>query len=322
MSKNRKARKTDMLKTLRITSVLVVVLAAVFFVLPAVFGVRSDQQAEQFLTSPGAIDNFTKAKGQKSTKSETQVSPLVKAAEAFALYLNPPKPKPPPPRASREKPGSPPRPRAPVSAKFELIGTSFYASRPELSLALIDEPGEGFRWVRQASEVGHLVIEQVKDGVVVVRDGKRTFELEVQRPKKRSLLKGSTSDARITSTEPAKISRKDRDVPDRGRMRIRRIRSDDPNAPDRMFVEIPEPDSAEVVDDLESSLRAELQEARADEDFEEVSKLQKLISDIETMRIGDQEARRLSRLGQKLQHVQQDPNRTDDANASDPNKAI
>jgi hypothetical protein len=155
----KKARRTDMIKTLRITSVLVVVLAAVFFVLPAVFGVRSDEGAEQFLSSPGAIENFRKAKGQKGVKSESQVSPLVKAAEAFALYLNPPKPKAPPPRATREKPGSPPRPRAPVSAKFSLIGTSYYASRPELSLALIDEPGEGFRWVRQSSDVGHLVIE-------------------------------------------------------------------------------------------------------------------------------------------------------------------
>jgi len=180
-----------MIKTLRITSVVAVVLAVVFFVFPAVFGFRSDKEVEEFLNLPGAIEKFKEARGGK-TRSESQISPLVKQAEAFALYLSPPKPKrtiaPPRPTTSRI-----PSPPAPVSAKFRLIGTSYYASHPEMSLALIDEPGKGFHWVKQGSEVGHLVIEQIKDGVLVVQDGQRTFELEAERTPKISLLKVSSS---------------------------------------------------------------------------------------------------------------------------------
>lgn len=307
MSKSKKARRTNMIKTLRITSVLAVVLAVVFFVLPAVFGVRSDEGAEQFLSSPSAIENFKKAKGETGTKSESQVSPLVKAAEAFGLYLNPPKPKAPPRRAPRERAGSAPRPRAPVSAKFSLVGTSYYALRPELSLALIDEPGEGFRWVRQSSEVGHLVIEQVKDGLVVVKDGKRTFELEVQRPKKRSLVKGAIADVRITSTEPPPMSGDEEEVLGKRLTELERARG------------------RGVFGELEGNLTAAMEVARADGDFEEVGKLEKLISDIETMRISDEEAKRLGRLGERLRERRREGSRARegktevDANLSEPN---
>jgi hypothetical protein len=182
-----------MIKTLRITSVVAVVLAVFFFVFPAVFSVRSDEQVEQFLSFPGVIEKFSKAKGDSDKRSESQISPLVKEAQAFALYLNPP-PKPKKETRPIPKKTTTPRPQAPVSPKFKLIGVSYYASHPELSLALIDEPGRGTRWVRQSSKVSHLIIEQVKDGLVVVRDGKRTFELGPERREEKSLvIKGSSS---------------------------------------------------------------------------------------------------------------------------------
>jgi len=259
MSKNKRTQRTNMLKTLRITSVLVVVLAVVFFVLPAVFGVRGDEGSEQFLSFPSAIEKFNEAKGEKIAESDSQVSPLVKEAEAFGLYLNPPKPKAPPRRPARERGGSAPRPPAPVSAKFSLIGTSYYALRPELSLALIDEPGEGFHWVRQSSEVGHLIIEEIGDGLVVVRDGQRTFELEVERPKKRSLVKGSISDVRITSSEPPPMSGDEEEVFGKRLTEVERARG------------------RGVFGELEGNLTAAMEVARADGDFEEVGKLEKLI---------------------------------------------
>jgi hypothetical protein len=302
LSKSKKARRTNMIKTLRITSVLAVVLAVVLFVLPAVFGVRSDEQAEQFLTSPGAIEQFNKAKGETGKKSESQVSPLVKEAEAFALYLNPPKPKAPPRRPPRDGGAMVPRPRAPVSAKFSLIGTSYYALRPELSLALIDEPGKGFRWVRQSSNVGHLVIEQIKDGVVVVRDGKSTSELEVQRPKKRSLVKGSVSDARITSTEPSQIS------------------AEEEALLGRVVSEVEPPPWWNEGDDAWTegvSAEPEAVQPPAGE-----ARMERIFNELETMRVSAEEARRLGRLGKKLEQVQQEPNRApDDGTESDPNKA-
>ncbi len=184
-----------MIKTLRITSFVAVILAVVFFVFPVIFGVRGDEQVEQFLSSPGVIEKFSKAKGDKDRRSESQISPLIKEAQAFALYLNPP-PKEIKTRPIRKTPTTPsiPKPQGPVSAKFTLKGTSYYALHPELSLALIDEPGKGSRWVRQSSKVSHLIIEQIKDGLVVVRDGERTFELEPKRREERSLvIKGSSS---------------------------------------------------------------------------------------------------------------------------------
>jgi hypothetical protein len=219
-------------------------------------------------------------KGQKSTGAESQVSPLVKEAEAFALYLDPPKPKAPPRRAPRER--SAPRPSAAVSAKFNLVGTSYYALRPELSLALIDEPGKGLHWVRQSNKVGHLIIETIQDGIVVVRDGQRTFELEVERPKKRSLVKGSISDMRITSTEPSGISRDREEV-----------------AGDRVTA-VGRERGREVLGELEGNLMDAMEAARADGNIEEVEKLRKLVADVETMRIGDDEARGLGRLGERL----------------------
>ncbi len=78
-----------------------------------------------------------------------------------------------------------------VTPKFKVLGTSYYKGRPELSLALIDEPGKGLHWVRQSSKVGHLLIEQVKDGIVVFKDGKSTFELEAELKPEISLLEGA-----------------------------------------------------------------------------------------------------------------------------------
>ncbi len=190
-----------MIKTLRITTGAAALLSVVFFVFPVAFGFRSDVKSEDFLIAAGVIEKFNEAKVDRAKKSGEQILPLVKQAEAFGLYLNPP-PKPVskrPPRPNR--PDAAPRPKK-VSAKFTLVGTSYYELRPEESLALIDEPGKGFRWVRQSDELGHLVFEQIKDGVVVVRDGSRTYEIFAERVKKRSLIKGESSQ----ETEPKPTS--------------------------------------------------------------------------------------------------------------------
>lgn len=289
-SKINEIQKAIMTKTLRITSIIVVVLAIVFFALPAVFAVRSDKQAEQFLSSPSAIEQFNKTRDQKSKKSESQISPLVKQAEAFARYLNPP-PKPEPKRTTpSRRPSKIPRPTAPVSSKFELIGTSYYELRPELSLALIDEPSKDLRWVRQSDEIGHLVIEQIKDGLVVVRDGKRTFELVPERPKKISLLKhdsplGTKSE---TTRQP--------------------------------------PQPPEMSEEQVTVLTEEQEKFMA----QEAAITKKMLAEIEAMLISDEEANSLSRLGTALQERQEHPDRfeaditerqpsSDDANSIDPN---
>jgi hypothetical protein len=168
-----------MIKTLRITSIIAAIAATVLLVLPAVYGVRSDPKIEEFLKSPGAVDKFTAAKDQGSAKKDTE-SPLVKEAVRYTTILNPPPPTPPKvqPGAAPQGPAVPAPPV--VAAKFDLIATSYYASHPEQSFVLIDEPGKGLHWVKQGSAVGHLTIETVKDGAIIVRDGQRTSEMTVK----------------------------------------------------------------------------------------------------------------------------------------------
>ncbi|NQT00860.1 MAG: hypothetical protein HQ580_02435 [Planctomycetes bacterium] len=176
-----------MIKTLRITSILAVALAAILVVFSVVFGVRSDKDIEKLLGGPNVIEKFNSA-GKKATRGSNQVSPLVQQAGVFALYLNPPKPvasRPVKGRASTVK-------RAPsATPKFKVMGTSYYKGRPESSMALIDEPGKGLHWVRQSSMVGHLLIEEVKDGIVVIKDNNGTFELAAEQKPHISLLEGA-----------------------------------------------------------------------------------------------------------------------------------
>jgi hypothetical protein len=189
-----------MTKALRLTSIVVAAVAVLLVVLPAVFSSGMDEQAKSLLDSPSVLESLKKAAGAADTST---VSPLVQQAEKFAAYLNPP---PPPQRPTRPAPArnnqAPIRP-AQVSPKFELLGTSYYALRPELSLALIDEPGKGLRWIRQSSEIGHLVVEEVSDGKVVIRDGERTYELQAKRTPKRSLIKGESSTSAETPSSSA-----------------------------------------------------------------------------------------------------------------------
>ena len=157
-----------MIKTLGIMSVLAVALAAVLIVFSVVvFGAGGDKDIEELLGEPGVIEKFNNSAGNKATRGTNEVSPLVQQAGAFALYLNPPKPKP-----SRSVKGRPSTVKRAPSAtpKFKVLGTSYYKGRPESSLAFIDEPGKGLHWVRQGSMVGHLLIQEVKDGIVVIKD--------------------------------------------------------------------------------------------------------------------------------------------------------
>jgi hypothetical protein len=307
-----------MIKTLRFTSCFTVVLAVIFFIFPVVFGVRGVQQVhqiEQFLNSVGAIEQFKQARGVQVDNKQSETPPLVKQAEVFALYLNPP-PKPVTvPTASRIEP----RPKS-VSPKFRLVGTSRHSLHPQLSLALIDEPGKGLRWVRQESSVGHLVIEQVKDGLIVVRDGENTFELVAERPQQRSLIKATpSSSGRITNSLNPQLSAEVYPP--------RRIQS---SAEEQAAIEAA---NKKILAELDAML-AEAEAVPADGQTSKTNSGHKWrkpsqggVEDIaaakkrpisngashpvdpETMRISAREARGLGHLGRRLKNIQQEPNR-------------
>ncbi|MDD5326261.1 MAG: hypothetical protein PHY02_00420 [Phycisphaerae bacterium] len=297
-----------MIKTLRITSIIAVVLAVVCFVFPAIFGVRGDKQIEQLLNSPGAIEEFKQARGDKIEDRRHEISPLVKQAETFALYLNPPVSM---PQAESPVSNGRPRPKASVTPKFKLVGTSLNVLHPERSLALIDEPGKGYHWIRQADKVGHLIMEQVKDGLVVVRDGQNTFELIAERPEKISLLKtNSLSDGRITGD----------DFPEMDAEEEAAFIEEAEAAREKIFAELNamQAESETLPIDFDADGAGSVPES------EEVAAERKIAApaNSETMRISAREARKLGRLGRRLRNVQRQPNRVEnDIAKSDTNGA-
>jgi hypothetical protein len=276
-----------MVKTLRITSVATVVLAVVFFVLPAVFGFRGDAQIEEFLKLPGAIEQLDQTRAQSRGESaKGQVPPLIKQAESFASYLSPPVRQKSAKSVPSERPSRVQRPSRAVSPKFRLIGTSYYALRPDMSLALVDEPGKGFRWVSRSSEVGHLVIEKIEDGVVLLRDGQKTFEILAERPEKRDLVKRALLGGEASPSE--------------GRGEVARDEADRMGVKGRISGDEETLRTDDALAEMEGDLRAQLESARAAADLEEVERLEKLISDVKAMRINDEEAENLGRLGRSL----------------------
>jgi len=294
-----------MIKTLRITSVIAAILACVLFAFPVVFGVRNNVNLEEFLNSPGAIEKFRSTEGKKAKKSESQSSPLVQQAEAFAKYLNPPKsiiPK----TSAGLKTASISR-DLPVTPKFKVLGTCYYASNPEMSLALIDEPGKGRHWVRQSSNVGHLLIEQIKDGLVVIKSSEETFELMIEEKPESSFLKGAPT----VSTETGSESRIKSTLPALGRAAA---------SARKTIITPPQPqinaEEGARAEELISKLKDLQTSSKSDKtnsgpsDEERNARIKELISRFKSARVSTEEAKSLGNLGEKLKGIEEDPNQS------------
>jgi len=304
-----------MIKTLQITGAIAAILAVGFLVFPVLFGIRSDEEAEKFLNSPGAIEKFKNSTSQGKTKGGSKVSPLVKEAQAFALYLNPPPPPRPRHRTSKAKRvATVPRPRGEVSAKFKLIATSCYAARPQLSFALIDEPGKGLHWVRQSGKVGHLVIEQVKDGLIIVRDGKETRQVEAeQRPPQINLLQDTSVGKTVKPLNGATLKQPDRLAVKPPKRQTARVpaRRPQPSAEEKALAE-------EFIRTLDTIFKRDKSDTEPNE-AEKTELVEGLFSTFETKlratHINAEEGKRLNRLGEELKGPQQDANQTADRSA-------
>jgi len=180
------------LNSLRLFAVLCAVASVVFVI---VHGIQDDRQREDFLNMPGAIDQFRSGAGTTEDAMD-KVSPLLMSAQALALRINPPpppKPKAPskPQVAKKTKPERP-KPKAPVSAKFKVLATCRYEQQPDRSLALLQMPVKGIKWYRQGDDVGHLTIQQVKDGSVLCSDGQELF-VPVSKRRTKNLLKSEVA---------------------------------------------------------------------------------------------------------------------------------
>jgi hypothetical protein len=296
-----------MIKTLRITSIVAVIIAGILFVFPVVFGARSDEEAESFINSPSVVEQFNNVSAKKNTSSHESF-PLVKQAEAFALYLDPPAKARPVDNGRHPTNVIKPRPKS-VSTKFTLVGTSFFPSNPEKSLAFIDEPGKGLRWIRQTSEVGHLIIDQVKDGLVVIRDGQRTYEVEVaQKPARTNLLEGEIPFSSAINRKkgiPSTLVGADKSDDIIDRRNLKRSRSSHPQVG---------ANDSEDLEELVGRLKVLQESFKSDKTDsgpspeEKAVLMEELVSSLKMPRVSDEEAKNLGNLGKKLKDIEEDPN--------------
>ncbi|MHC4228951.1 MAG: hypothetical protein ACYSWW_02385 [Planctomycetota bacterium] len=298
-----------MIKTLLITSILAAILAlAGVLIIPVIFDVSGDENVEKVLDSAGVIDQFENTEGKRAKPAANQVSPLVKQAEAFARYLAP-KPKAKRTVSGLKTTGKPSL--APVKPKFQVFATIYFESNPELSQALIDEPGKGRHWVRQSTMVGHLLIEQVMDGMVIVKSSEETFELAIEQTSAADSPTAPSRGSPSASTSTARRSPYSRTQSVTGRTAPGATKTaSKPPASGRPTV------ASEKTDELIERLKDLQRSARSDRSnpglsgAERAARIGELISKVKSTRVSTEDAKNLTSLGERLKDSSQDPNRS------------
>jgi hypothetical protein len=294
-----------MIKTLRITSVVAAILGGVFIVFPVIYGVRSNERIDKFLKLPSAKEKFESAADSKTKKGQSQESPLVKQAEAFALYLNPVKQ----PVKRISKTGKTPSiaDKVNVTPKFPVFATIYYPDNPALSQALIDEPGRGRHWVQQSSMVGHLLIEQVKDGLVIVKSSEETFELEIQKESQPRPTGKPSPSSSLKKSSPSSVKPKSSTF-NRAASNIRRPTRSVPQRTPRSSSD--EEKMGQLVDklkDLQQNSASGKTDSGIDQE-ERSARIQELISKFKSTRVSAEESKKLDNMGEELKGIQKDPN--------------
>lgn len=249
------------------------------------FGEPDYDDTVKILSSPSAVERFKEQQGDAVPTNEGKVSPLVRQAEVFANVIDPPA-QISDPRRGDTRTGLPERklPGPEVStAKFDLVGTSYSASNPSESFAYIRLPDKTYQWVQLGSEVGHLVVQEIKVGSIIYFDGRRKVEMAVEAaPDTASLLEagGVHSSATASGLSDAVTHQ--------------------PSSP--QMNERDEQRLGELVDqlrDLQKGLRSGAADANvAPED--RAAMVNRLISEFKSSRISEEESERLGDLGKKL----------------------
>ena len=301
-----------MIQTLRLTGVAAVAFAGL--VLASVLGPvslirlddKNDQRMGKVLGSPGAVERFHDLHGDKSTGNQDTTPPLVRQAELFKDILDP---KLPPPAAAVQ--AHTPAPRVnpivkPVSttAKFTLIGTSYSPSNPISSFAYVRFPDNTYQWIQCGSEVGHMVIKEVREGSVICWDGHRDSEIAMEVvPDRVSLLE--TDDVAASSSATA--------VSQPVEVKVTGIPTNRPGFSNRPTP--PQAQSAmpslnegehkamsEIVDRLRQLQNLPGSDGNAVTEAERLALASKMIAELKSSRVSPQETRKLENLGDEATH--------------------
>jgi len=286
-----------MIKAIHITSVVIGIGAVFFIIFSFTFGSDSVEDVKEIVKSTSAIEKFKTFEGNSASRNGNRSSPLVKEAKAFALYLNPPpkpKPKRTPVRQTRKEEKTPPRrPSNHVSTKFKLIGTAYHPLSPETSMALVDQPGTGLRWVKQGESLDHLLFKEIKDGVIILRDGGQTRQMEVPlKAEDQTVQKftvGGDAISNNTATKKSLLSR----------VQVSPKSTREPRPPQPVIQA--DPEEKKIISDVFSSLmRGDLKDSNSNNEA-----FDKLISTLSKTRMDEYETNRLRTLGETLEKIQE-----------------
>jgi hypothetical protein len=185
-----------MIKTLRITSVLVAMGAIALMGMSVVFGIERDSEVQALVKSEGPVAQFEQNQGKAAAnKSANTKHPLVVAAEQYALLLNPPITKRP-----LKSPRKPTNSKTPVvaqniSGSTNLVALCYNAQDPNFSFALVDVPGKGQRWVGINDKIDHHVVHEILADKVILMNGNQRQTKTIEKKAIVSLIKGENQGA-------------------------------------------------------------------------------------------------------------------------------
>lgn len=305
-----------MVNTLRITSVVAVLVASVLLVLVvgpksllpdvlARFAMGSDEEIGRILDAPGVVERFRENQGDRNQIRKEATPPLVKQAEVFAGIISPSKPVTPAAKADtrggvRRAPVIKP---VPTSAKFNLVGTAYSASDPEASFAYIRLADDTYQWVRKGDEVGHLRVKEIKNCSIICWDGHSDVEMVAEpMPETANALEASgasaaQSDVHIAPAQPADGRITGPPVPR-------------PWAPSRPAA-APNPnlraEDRDRMEELVGRIRESASAGTAASPEDRAAMMKKLMAEFKSSRVGAEEAESVEDLGRELNESQQAP---------------
>ena len=163
-----------MIRLIYILNVFALNTAGIIFVLCGKNCLSNTESFELYkeLTLTG---KFIKTDNKLSDEGQRAITPLVKQAQIFALYLNPPESpnlkKNDEPELKPERTVAIKKKPIKVTPKFELIATSYNHSRPEESLALVSQPGKGSHWIKSGEPIGHFKLESIEHKEILFSNG-------------------------------------------------------------------------------------------------------------------------------------------------------
>ncbi len=203
-----------MIKILKISAIVTIVIALGSAALLAGEFLRDKGKSPEILSKAGVVENFKKSRSSSNAGSQTE-SPLVTQAKLFALGINPP---PPPPIPKKDKPDPPknedvvvksdtfrPPPDPPIrpTGKFKLLATAYYPNNPNKSLALLDRTSLGMKWYGPGDQIDHQTVKEVlQNSIVMAQGGQAVQTISMEKEPKstvRPLLKSDAEAAGFVS---------------------------------------------------------------------------------------------------------------------------